>query len=77
MSGKMKLKGATTLLDYTYLNVVDLQDPDNGTNARLNLYMFEEDFQCNLINQVLNEKQIQHTVVVIALDLQEVNYYKR
>ena len=31
MAGKMRVKGAATLLDYTYLNVLDLNDPDNRT----------------------------------------------
>jgi hypothetical protein len=32
MSGKLKIKGATSLLDYTYLNVINLLDPDNSND---------------------------------------------
>lgn len=28
---KMRLKGTTTGIDYAYLNVADMQDPDNST----------------------------------------------
>jgi hypothetical protein len=27
----MRLKGATTAIDYAYLNVMDMHDPDNRT----------------------------------------------
>lgn len=37
------MKGVTPLLDYTYLNVLDLNDPDFATNARLNVYILEEE----------------------------------
>ena len=80
----MKVKGSSSLLDYTYLNVVDGVDPENcnwfcfshciATNARLNVYMFEEDFQLPLLNHVLNEQTVSNTFVVIALDIQEVIY---
>jgi len=29
---KMRVKGATTGIDYAYLNVIDMHDPDNSTN---------------------------------------------
>lgn len=32
MSGKMKVKGSSPILDYTYLNVVNLSDPDNSSS---------------------------------------------
>lgn len=39
IAGKLRVKGSATLLDYTYLNVVDLQDPDNGIlNFSMNSY---------------------------------------
>lgn len=28
--GKMKLKGQTPAIDYAYLNVIDINDPDNS-----------------------------------------------
>ena len=37
--------------------------------------MFEEDYHPSLLNLVLNEKQINNTMVVIVLDLQEVYQY--
>ncbi len=30
MSGKLSIKGSAPILDFTYLNVVNLVDPDNG-----------------------------------------------
>lgn len=30
-SNKMRLKGITTAVDYAYLNVMDINDPDNRT----------------------------------------------
>ena len=35
--------GLSPLLDYTYLNVVDLKDPEYATNARLNIYILEDE----------------------------------
>lgn len=32
LSGKMKLKGLAPVLDYAYLNVLDLNDPDYRTH---------------------------------------------
>ena len=32
---KMRLKGVTTAIDYAYLNVMDITDPDNRTHAKL------------------------------------------
>lgn len=37
MAGKMKVKGSAALLDYSYLNVVDLVDPDNGIILLINI----------------------------------------
>jgi len=37
------VKGVSPLLDYTYLNVLDLNDPDFATNARLNITLLEEE----------------------------------
>lgn len=31
--GKMRLKGQTTAIDYAYLNVIDINDPDNRTSG--------------------------------------------
>ena len=46
----MRLKGLTTAIDYAYLNVLDMNDPDystifteTGTHTKLEIYMIEED----------------------------------
>ena len=33
-ASKMRLKGQTAAIDYAYLNVTDINDPDNRTPAR-------------------------------------------
>ena len=35
LSGKMKLKGLAPILDYAYLNVLDLNDPDYRKDSNM------------------------------------------
>ena len=45
-NNKMRLRGLATAIDYAYLNVIDINDPDNrnlfydlGTHAKLEVFM--------------------------------------
>ncbi|TNV71249.1 hypothetical protein FGO68_gene11094 [Halteria grandinella] len=69
--GTLRTKFTTPIIDYTYLNLIDLRDPDYTTNARLNVYILEEESQRYLLPRILNHKNIRNTFVVISLDLQE------
>ncbi|CAD8111576.1 unnamed protein product [Paramecium primaurelia] len=71
LKNAIRQKGITPIVDYAYLNLIDLRDPDYNTNARLNVYILEEEGQKYLLPQILNHKNIKNTFVVIALDMQE------
>lgn len=37
-NNKMRLKGLTTAIDYAYLNVADINDPDNRKKMHISRY---------------------------------------
>jgi len=71
----MRLHGATTAIDYAYLNVVDMHDPDNrtvmwyaGTHAKLEVYMVEEDDPVSIYQELACPAILKKAVFVIMLD---------
>ena len=72
---KMKLKGLVPILDYAYLNVLDLSDPDyrnstiySGTHSKLEVYMIEDSQNPNIYSQLENPDILRRAVVIVTLD---------
>ncbi len=65
---KMRLKGVTTAIDYAYLNVMDITDPDNRTHAKLELYMVEEIDNPSVYSQLASPDLLKSAFFIIMLD---------
>lgn len=64
----MRLKGITTAVDYAYLNVMDINDPDNRTHAKLEVYMIEEIDNPTVYSQLATPAFLKKAFFVIMLD---------
>lgn len=64
----MKMYGNTSAIDYTYLNVLDMQDIDNRTHAKLEVFMVEEDDPVSIYTELANPAILKRAVFVIMLD---------
>lgn len=73
----MKLRGLTPIIDYAYLNVLDIVDPDYsnsyilsyiGTHCKLEAYMVEDKLDYSVFSQLEKPELLKKAVVVIMLD---------
>jgi hypothetical protein len=64
----MRLKGATTAIDYAYLNVTDTADADYRTHSKLEIYMVEEIDHPQVYAQLANTALLSNSVFVVMLD---------
>jgi dynein light intermediate chain 1 len=71
----MKLKGLSPIIDYAYLNVLDIVDPDYsttifipGTHCKLEAYMIEDKLDYQVFSQLQKPEILKKAVVVIMLD---------
>lgn len=74
-TNKMKLRGLSPIIDYAYLNVLDIVDPDysttlltSGTHCKLEAYMIEDKLDYQVFSQLQNPQILKKAVVVIMLD---------
>ncbi|EAR92881.3 cytoplasmic dynein 1 light intermediate chain 1 (macronuclear) [Tetrahymena thermophila SB210] len=70
-SGKLRIAGSVSALDYVYLNVKNLDDQDEDTMAKLGFYIIDEETQSQLLPIVLKQNTVKDTLITIMLDLSE------
>ncbi|KAL4451029.1 hypothetical protein ABPG74_021351 [Tetrahymena malaccensis] len=70
-SGKLRIAGSVSALDYVYLNVKNLDDQDEDTMAKLGVYIIDEETQNQLLPIVLKQNTVKDTLITIMLDLSE------
>lgn len=64
----MRLKGVASAIDYAYLNVIDILDPDNRTHTKLDIYIVEEIDNMAVNVELTKPEFIKQCVIIIMLD---------
>lgn len=74
-TNKMKLRGLSPIIDYAYLNVLDIVDPDyrtstyySGTHCKLEAYMVEDKLDYHVFSQLQKPEILKKAIVIIMLD---------
>ncbi|KRX01134.1 P-loop containing nucleoside triphosphate hydrolase [Pseudocohnilembus persalinus] len=69
--GKLRIKGQTSALNYVYLNVKNQEEQDDQTNAKIGIHILDDPEQQQLLKQIINQKLLENSVLVIMLDLNQ------
>lgn len=70
----LKLEFKNTAIDYFYLDGVDLEEPSEDSNSKINCYIIESPMFFGLAKTIIKNAKLENVIILIMLDWKNVNF---
>lgn len=70
----LKLEFKNTAIDYFYLDLVDLEEPNEDSSSKINCYIIESPMFFGLAKTIIKKAKLENVIILIMLDWKNVNF---